>query len=102
MVAFYRYSTDRTRSCITVCNFTPVIRNHYIIGVNQHGDYRELVNTDNEQYGGSGQSNGRVASDTDGNACNLTTLDQAAHNRPASLSLTLPPLGVLILEYCGD
>lgn len=91
VISYYRYSADRTRSCITVCNFTPVIRNHYRIGVNEEGTYRELLNTDQEDYGGSGQGNPLITADP-----------IAAHSRPASLSLTLPPLGVLILEHTGN
>lgn len=96
VISFYRYSSDRKRSCITVCNFTPVIRNNYQIGVDAEGNYRELINSDSERYGGSGQTN-HDAEDTA-----IVALPQPAHSRPASISLTLPPLGVLILEQTGN
>ncbi len=115
VISFYRYSADRKRSCITICNFTPVIRTQYVVGVNELGDYRELINTDSEYYGGSGQSNQAVgsvvpaigASLADGadsaqpEALPIQAHDEAAHNRPACLKLTLPPLAVLILEHTG-
>ncbi len=96
VVSFYRYSSDRARHCITVCNFTPVIRNSYVIGVNEIGNYREILNSDDERYGGSGQGN------HSSNGANLTAKSTGAHSRPASLALTLPPLGVLILEWTGN
>lgn len=88
VVSFYRYSSDHSRSCIVVCNFTPIARHDYRIGVNETGLYQELLNTDDTLYGGTGLSN----TDT------LRAEAAAKHERPASLSLTLPPLGVLILE----
>ncbi|MFK7892031.1 MAG: 1,4-alpha-glucan branching protein GlgB [Granulosicoccus sp.] len=92
VVSFYRYSLDRSQSCLLVANLTPVLRHGYRIGVNQAGTYRELINTDQQIYGGSGQQN------TDES---LTALPDSHHNRPASLSLTLPPLGVMILQHTG-
>ena len=98
VISYYRYSSDRKRSCIIVCNFTPVIRNHYSVGVNEAGTYREILNTDQEQYGGSGQGN---HSHVAGESQTVIARAVPAHSRPASLSLTLPPLGVLILEQTG-
>ena len=92
VVAFYRYSHEKARSCIVVANLTPVIRNNYRIGVDRAGEYRELINTDMEIFGGSGQHN---------EAYNLQAQAIEQHDRPAALSLTLPPLAVLILEYAG-
>ena len=88
VVSFYRYSKDRQRATITVCNFTPVVRSDYAIGVNSAGTYRELINTDADQYGGSGQVNGEL----------VVALDEPMHNRPASLALKLPPLGIVVLQ----
>ncbi|MFK8082852.1 MAG: 1,4-alpha-glucan branching protein GlgB [Granulosicoccus sp.] len=109
IVSFYRYSVDRQRSCVVVCNFTPVVREGYRIGVNESGKYRELINTDNPIYGGSGQSNTVAnglpnSSTSTGASASTTTVgtiladEIPQHQRPASLNLTLPPLAVLILE----
>jgi 1,4-alpha-glucan branching enzyme len=99
VISFYRYSLDRTSNCIVICNFTPLIRNNYIIGVNEPGSYRELLNSDDERYGGSGQGN---QSHTTSEASSIVALNESAHSRTASLALTLPPLAVLILEWTGN
>jgi 1,4-alpha-glucan branching enzyme len=73
---------------VCVMNFNPVIRSAYRVGVPVMGDYRELINTDSEIYGGSGVGNlGLVEA---------TTIP--FHGRPASLELTLPPLAALIFH----
>jgi 1,4-alpha-glucan branching enzyme len=72
---------------LVACNFTPVPRVRYRLGVPFGGTWRELLNTDSEAYGGSGVGNfGGVVAD-----------EVAAHGRPFSLSLTLPPLAVVFL-----
>lgn len=100
VISYYRYSTERQRSCITVCNFTPMIRNNYRIGVNELGDYTELLNSDDETYGGSGQGNGQKRDSDKRGLIKAEAI--SVHNRPASISLTLPPLAVLIIELTGN
>ena len=81
---------DRTRGTVVmvICNFTPVVRSHYRVGVPRGGVWRERLNSDAAFYGGSGQGNqGEVVAD-----------DLSTHGRPHSLTLTLPPLGVLFLS----
>ena len=73
---------------LVVCNFTPVPREGYRIGVPTGGTWRELVNTDAEVYGGSGW----------GNLGGVVAEDVPAHGRPFSLPLTLPPLACLYLS----
>jgi 1,4-alpha-glucan branching enzyme len=80
--------TDGDQDLVFVINFTPVPRQDYRIGVPSAGAWRELLNSDATDYGGSGV----------GNAGTLEADDIPHHDRPASLSLTLPPLGALILE----
>ncbi|HEY6456042.1 MAG TPA: alpha amylase C-terminal domain-containing protein, partial [Steroidobacteraceae bacterium] len=71
-----------------ICNFTPVVRSGYRVGVPRGGQWRECLNSDATDYGGSGQGNqGLVRTD-----------DHSTHGRPHSLTLTLPPLGVLFLS----
>ena len=70
-------------------NFTPVVRPHYRVGAPAGGRWRELLNSDAAVYGGSGAGNmGGVDAD-----------DQPLHGRPHSLSLTLPPLGCVMLAH---
>ena len=94
VISWYRYSADRTKRLVTVLNFTPIVREGYRIGVDGGGRWTELVNTDDERYGGSGQGNahgdGPVAEET------------SAHGRPFSLVLTLPPLAGLVLERAAE
>jgi 1,4-alpha-glucan branching enzyme len=72
---------------IAVTNLTPIVRDHYRIGVPLGGDYVEIFNTDNERYGGSGLINGR-----------LQTTAQSHHNRAESLELRLPALATLYIK----
>jgi 1,4-alpha-glucan branching enzyme len=77
---------------LCVANFTPVIRYDYRIGVPEGGSYRELINTDASDYGGSGV----------GNMGNIAAEKQSWHGRPYLLPLTLPPLAALILKPYSD
>jgi len=67
---------------------TPVVRHDYTIGVSQPGPWRERLNTDAEIYGGSNI----------GNEDRIETNATPMHGRPASLTLTLPPLATIVLE----
>jgi 1,4-alpha-glucan branching enzyme len=73
---------------LVVCNFTPVPRHGYHIGVPAAGSWRELLNSDAPLYGGSGQGNLGV----------VETAAMPMHGRAQSLPLTLPPLAIVILE----
>jgi 1,4-alpha-glucan branching enzyme len=72
---------------LVVCNFTPVVRENYRIGVPHGGRWREQLNSDAREYGGSGQ----------GNLGGAEAAPLPAHGRYHSLSLRLPPLGALFL-----
>ena len=87
VVAFMRCGEGET-PLIFICNFTPVPREDYRLGLAEAGRYRELLNSDAKIYGGSGIGNGgQVQSEPVG-----------CHGRPHSALLCLPPLAVLILE----
>jgi 1,4-alpha-glucan branching enzyme len=86
--AFRRSGRDPTDVVVVVVNMTPVVRSDYRIGVPMEGPWRERFNSDADVYGGSGIGNhGAVRAEA-----------QAMHGMPASIALTLPPLGTLILE----
>jgi 1,4-alpha-glucan branching enzyme len=70
---------------LAVCNFTPVPREGYRIGAPRRGFWREVLNSDATEYGGSGV----------GNAGGIEAEPKPLHGRPCSLMLTLPPLSVL-------
>jgi 1,4-alpha-glucan branching enzyme len=88
VVAFLRRAKDRHNHLVVVCNFTPLPRYGYRIGVPEACFYREILNTDSPNYGGSGVTNalGRYA------------VPQPWHNQPCHVELTLPPLGVVFLK----
>jgi len=88
VISFLRFAEDRRDFLLVVCNFTPVPRHHYRIGVPVEGFYTEILNSDSELFGGSNLGNGGLVS----------SQDIPMHGRPYSVSLTLPPLAVLILK----
>ncbi|MCL0077767.1 alpha amylase C-terminal domain-containing protein, partial [Peptococcaceae bacterium] len=88
VVTFMRKAKSVSDFTIVVCNFTPVMRKNYRIGVPQKGMYREVFNSDLEIYGGSGQLN-------DGN---LKASDVAWHNQDYSIEITLPPLAAVFIK----
>ncbi len=71
-----------------VFNFTPVVREGYRIGLPRGGRWREVLNTDAANYGGSGQ----------GNLGGVDAEEVPCHGRPFSAALTLPPLGAVLLR----
>jgi 1,4-alpha-glucan branching enzyme len=73
---------------LVACNFTPLPRIGYRIGVPASGFWKEMINSDAEYYGGSGH----------GNFGGLGTEDMPHHGRPYSLNVTLPPLGAVIFK----
>jgi 1,4-alpha-glucan branching enzyme len=86
VVAYCRY--DRRGSFVlVVCNFTPVPRESYRIGVPRAGEYREILNSDSQHYGGSNL----------GNLAAVRTRAVPCLGQPCSLDLLLPPLSILIL-----
>jgi 1,4-alpha-glucan branching enzyme len=88
VIAFLRKAPGVEFAALVVCNFTPVPRTGYRLGVPCAGRWREALNSDAVTYGGSGMGN-RGGVDAD---------HARAHGRRHSVSLTLPPLGVLFLE----
>ena len=88
ILAYVRRAKDPNDFTVVIHNFTPVVREHYRIGVPSGGWYREILNTDSAFYGGSNV----------GNYPGVTADDMESHSRPYSLELTLPPLSTIILK----
>ncbi len=88
VIAFLRKDRDQNHLIVCVCNFTPVPRYQYHIGVPSMGWYREVLNSDAASYGGSNLGNGG----------GVMAEPIASHGSPNSISLTLPPLSVLYLK----
>ena len=74
-----------------VCNFTPVPREDYRVGLPHAGIWREILNSDSSAYGGSNMGNQGV----------VVASGNSAHGMPASCTLTLPPLATVFLEWSG-
>jgi 1,4-alpha-glucan branching enzyme len=89
VVSFIRKAKDDPQNyIITVCNFTPQPHSHYRVGVPELGFYTELFNSDSREFGGSNM----------GNLGGKWAEEWSFHNRPYSIDLCLPPLGVLVLK----
>ena len=87
VIAFKR--TDKNGDeIVSVCNFQPIRRDEYCIGVPKYGLYDEVFNSDEERFGGSGVVNGN----------NIKTEVMKIHGFDQGLSLTLPPLSVIYLR----
>jgi 1,4-alpha-glucan branching enzyme len=88
VLSFLRRGSSTQTAILVVCNFTPVPRVDYRVGVPVGGYWRELLNSDAGEYWGSGMGNGG------GRMADII----ASHGHACSLSLTLPPLGIVFLR----
>lgn len=91
VLSFIRRGKSTGTVIVVVCNTTPVPRRHYRIGVPSGGPWSEVLNSDAKVYGGSGITN----------LGGVEATEAPAHQRRFSLSLSLPPLGVLYLKSQG-
>ena len=91
VISFMRKARAADDLMVAVCNFTPVPRSDYRIGVPREGTWTEALNSDAEVYGGSGW----------GNFGRLEAAPVGAHGRMFSLNLVLPPLACVFLKPEG-
>jgi 1,4-alpha-glucan branching enzyme len=89
IIAFLRKPKGDGPPLLVVCNFTPVPRANFLIGVPLRGIWREIINTDARDYGGSGW----------GNLGGVESVPVGAHGRVESVNLSLPPLSTLVLRW---
>jgi 1,4-alpha-glucan branching enzyme len=87
VLSFLRKARNGKDVVIVVCNFTPVPRENYRVGVPHGGRWIERLNSDAHDYGGSGK----------GNFGGVEAAPLGSHGRTHSVYLTVPPLGVLYL-----
>ncbi|NPD67380.1 1,4-alpha-glucan branching protein GlgB [Lichenicola cladoniae] len=85
--AWLRFGHYGQRPVLVICNFTPMVRHGYTLGVSEAGIWDELLNSDSGRYGGSDV----------GNHGSVEASQTGTGDQPASLTLTLPPLATLIL-----
>jgi len=88
IISFIRKAGEGNQVILVICNFTPVPRYNYLVGVPEAGFWKELLNSDSTYYAGSGLGNGG----------GVMTTNIPWNGRPYSLSLTLPPLSVLFFK----
>ena len=87
-ISLLRKSESPQDTVLIVCNFTPVPRLGYRVGVPHGGYWSEMLNSDAREYGGSGM----------GNLGGVNAEEIPIHGRPFSLKLTLPPLAALFFK----
>lgn len=88
ILAFIRHAPSSKESILVVCNFTPVVRHEYRLGVPEPGAYIEILNSDARKYGGSGIVNSEP----------MNTQLTSWQDQPYSVMLNLPPLGFIYLK----
>ena len=88
VISFIRRGRSTGDIILVVCNFTPTPRFNYRVGAPRGGFWREVLNSDAQQYGGGGH----------GNLGGVEAAPIPYHGRSYSLNLTLPPLGVVFLK----
>jgi 1,4-alpha-glucan branching enzyme len=88
VISLLRKGKSADDGVLIACNFTPVPRVGYKVGVPSAGYWKEILNSDAREYGGGGI----------GNMGGAEALAESVHGRPHSLRLTLPPLGALFLK----
>jgi 1,4-alpha-glucan branching enzyme len=89
IISFLRNGPSHNDKIAVICNFSPVPRSNYRIGVPNKGKWDEILNTDARQYGGTGR----------GNSGGVATVPIPLHGRFQSLTLEVPPLAVLFLKF---
>jgi len=87
-ISLLRKGNHEDDTLLVACNFTPVPRHNYRVGAPKGGFWREILNSDSTNYGGSGQ----------GNMGGIEAAPLPFHGYPYSLNLTLPPLGAVYFK----
>ena len=88
ILSFVRQNPDQKNELAVVLNLTPVPRVNYRVGLPRPGNWREVLNSDAGIYGGSNS----------GNLGSVISEEARWHNQSCSAKLTLPPLGVIVLQ----
>ena len=90
--SFIRMDKKKKESLIFVCNYTPVVRYDFRLGVPELGKYVQDFNTDSEIYGGSGQTIDEV----------LIAEEVTFNNQPYSITIKVPPMAAIILKKMNN
>ena len=92
VLTYLRKGDDDSQVILVACNFTPITRENYRVGVPFKGEWREILNSDAEFYGGSGI----------GNLGGVTATPVSIHGRPYSINITIPPLAAVLFKGTSD
>lgn len=87
--SFIRHSKDNKKNLLFVCNFTPIEREDYRVGVPRRKQYKLVLNSDEEKYGGTGEERPLV----------YRAVKKECDGRPYSFGYKLPPYGVAVFEF---
>jgi 1,4-alpha-glucan branching enzyme len=90
--AYLRLDAEGGKPVLVVCNFTPMPRQGYTVGIPVGGEWKEIFNSDAAIYGGSNM----------GNSGSVHGVAEGSHGHPASLSLMVPPLATIVLTPAAD
>ena len=88
IVVFTRNTSKKDETLLVVCNFTPVVRKNYKIGVPFRGKFKEIFNSDAVKFGGEGNVNPRLKQ----------SKAEECDGRDDSIKITVPPLGISIFK----
>ncbi len=91
VLSFVRKNANNTQKVYVICNFTPIPRQPFKLGVQDKGEYRLLLNSDDNQFWGSGQ----LVPDK------LTAVSESWNHQQFSIDLALPPLATVFLVWDG-
>lgn len=87
--SFVRHSRGKKKNLLFVCNFTPMARDDYRVGVPRKKQYKLIMNSDEEKYGGKGEERPEI----------YKAVKKECDGRPFSFAYKLPPYGVAIFEF---
>jgi len=87
VLTYIRKGHDEKNDLIIACNFTPILRENYRVGIPKKGKMKEVLNSDAKEYGGGGNLNTSIKTST-----------KAWHGYKKSIEITIPPLGIVILK----
>jgi 1,4-alpha-glucan branching enzyme len=89
VVSFARRSSKQNQCLLAVCNFMTTPQSGFRLGAPIAGQWKEIINSDSTQCGGTGLSN----------AAEIATFRTVAHGRPQSIEVTLPALSIVLFEH---
>ena len=89
VVSFIRRGSTPSKQLLFICNFVPVEYDNYEVGAPCFTTYKEVLNSDDVQFGGAGRLN----------SGKIKAIDKKTERMPYSISVTVPPLSTVVLEY---